>query len=66
MNAEKYLGRPCKLKHLEGDTGKTLRFCSNGNCCQCSPAYSRAKRARRRNRMKALREQIWRSHDETN
>jgi hypothetical protein len=59
MNAEKYLGRPCKFNHLEGDTGQTLRLCSNGNCCKCSPAYDRAKRTRRRDRMKALREQIW-------
>jgi hypothetical protein len=58
--AEKFLGRPCKLNHIEAKTGKTLRFCSNGICCQCSPIYGRAKRAKRMDRLKLVREKVWR------
>jgi hypothetical protein len=63
MNAtEKYLGAPCKHNHLEGDTGKTLRFVSNGNCCLCTPIYSRAKRVRHREALNKVRKKIWSGH----
>jgi hypothetical protein len=59
MSAEKFLGKPCKRNHLEGDTGKTLRFCSSGSCCKCSPIYDRAKRARRRAALELVRERVY-------